>query len=458
MRGGLTTTVVVGILNAVLFVGPAGPSFELTGLDVARIAALRRRRGGHLVPHRFAALVPRSAHGSVAELGAMASDIERRDERLELVLAASGTGFWEWDIRGGKLTWSEAIYRQHGSSRREQAPTFEEYLGTIHPDDRATFRSAVDEALTSGTSFSLEFRLLWPDGSIHWTHGVGRVFRDARGEPIRMVGTGTDITERRRLEAERDGLLLEERRAGAFREAFVDVISHELRTPITTIFGLTQILNRPGRQTDPTQQSGLIDDISAEAERLHRLVEDLLVLTRAERGEFAIESEPLELRRLLTRIVEREARRLPRLSISTELPPDLPVVAGEDTYVEQIVRNILSNAAKYTPVGTAVIVQAEHVGDVVEIRVLDAGPGIDADASDRAFELFYRAPGSARTWPGRASGCSSAPASSRRWAARSGRKPRPEAARSSGSALRVLLDDESAGRAPSIRAGSIPGA
>ena len=126
--------------------------------------------------------------------------------------------------------------------------------------------------------------MLWTDGSVHWTHGVGRVFRDAKGEPIRMVGTGQDITERRRLEEERDRLLEEERRAGTFREAFVDVISHELRTPITTIFGLTQILRRPGRLTTPEDQAELINDISAESERLHRLVEDLLVLTRAERG------------------------------------------------------------------------------------------------------------------------------------------------------------------------------
>ena len=67
-----------------------------------------------------------------------------------------------------------------------------------------------------------------------------------------MLGTGQDITERRRVEEQRDQLLVEERRAGEFREAFIDVISHELRTPITTILGLTQILARPGRTDDPS--------------------------------------------------------------------------------------------------------------------------------------------------------------------------------------------------------------
>ena len=115
-----------------------------------------------------------------------------------------------------------------GSNRRPgRRPT----SGTSRPSTPTiapTFQAAVDTALAGGPPLDLQFRLLWPDGSIHWTHGVGRVFRDAAGEPVRMVGTGQDITEARRLEAERDQLLLDERRAGAFREAFLDVISHEL--------------------------------------------------------------------------------------------------------------------------------------------------------------------------------------------------------------------------------------
>ena len=162
-------------------------------------------------------------------------------------------------------------------------------------------------------------------------------------------------------------------------------------------------------------------------------MEDLLVLTRAERGEFAIESEPLELRRLLTRVVERERLRLPSLVIETDIPRDLPVVAGEDIYVEQIVRNMLGNAAKYTPVGTRVIVRAEADGDDVAIRVLDSGPGIDEAAAARAFELFYRDPSRARAVAGSGSGCSCAPASSRRWAGPSGPCSAPKAAPSSDS-------------------------
>ena len=159
-----------------------------------------------------------------------------------------GRALWGADLVGHDLP--SARPRFEG-----EAPSFERYIETIHPDDRETFRHAVDQTVASGDTFGLEFRILWPDGSVHWTHAVGRIFRDNDGRPTRLIGTATDITEQHRLEEDRDRLLADERRAGAFREAFIDVISHELRTPITTIFGLTRILARPGRVDDATETS-----------------------------------------------------------------------------------------------------------------------------------------------------------------------------------------------------------
>ncbi len=442
--GGMAATLVTAIVNTIVFVAPTGATFELTSIDLARMALYAL--GGTAVSLLIGSVGSSRdrLETSLAEVASMAEVIERRDERLELVLAASGTGFWEWDITTGELVWSEAIFRQHGLDPADGAPTFERYLETIHRDDVAAFRASIDDALAHGSEFSTAFRLLRPDGSVRWTHGVGRVFRNAAGEPIRMVGTGQDITERQRLEDERDRLLDEERRAGTFREAFIEVISHELRTPITTIFGLTQILGRPGRLTSAEDQAELIGDIAAESERLHRLVEDLLVLTRAERGEIAIESEPIELRRVVSRVIEREAPRLPSIRIEADLPRGLPIVAGEDTYVEQIVRNMLSNAAKYTPPGTQVTVRAEQEGETVIVRVVDSGPGIEESSVERAFELFYRDPTVARSIAGSGIGlfvCASLVEAmgGRIWARR-----RPEGGSEFGFTLRVIPDDEAA--------------
>jgi two-component system sensor histidine kinase KdpD len=149
-------------------------------------------------------------------------------------------------------------------------------------------------------------------------------------------------------------------------------------------------------------------------------------------------------------VIEHEQARLPGLVITPDIPRDLPVVAGEETYVEQIVRNILSNAAKYTPRGTKVIVRAEQIGDTVAVRVLDDGPGIDAVAAERAFELFYRDPISARSVAGSGIGlfvCASLVEAmgGTIWA-----RPRPEGGAEFGFTLRVLLDDETVGQIAAV--------
>lgn len=396
LAGGVTAVAVAVVFNHIAF---------LAGREISPVGQFLQ--GLYVVVGSATVLLVASGRASrdrladaLADVSALAEEVETRDTRLELMLAASGTGFWEWDIDSGQLTWSEAIFRQHGLEPRPKAPSFEAYLDLLHPDDRETFQSAIAAALEGADIFELDFRIVWQDGSVHWTHGAGRLFRDEAGRPVRMIGTGQDITDRRRILEDRDRLLADERRAGAFREAFVDVISHELRTPITTIMGLAQILARPGRTDDEVSRIALLEDVRSEAERLHRLVEDLLVLSRVERGRLEIEAEPIEPRRLLERIVLHEGQELPSITVETDLEPDLPIVAGEATYVEQIVRNLLNNAAKYSPIGSRVVVSARRVDGAIEVRVTDDGPGIPAASIDRIFELFYRDPTSSRVVAG----------------------------------------------------------
>ena len=438
--GGITTIITTVVLNTIVFLGgddiPASRLenvreiiFLVAAIGTAVLVASRRAARDRLVD-------------ALDEVAALAEQIETRDARLELMLSASGTGFWEWDVATGELTWSDAIFRQHGLEPGPKAPSFLAYLDMIHPEDRETFRTAIEAATQGIAPFGLDFRVVWPDGSIHWTHGAGRLMLDETGRPISMLGTGQDITERRRLEEQRDRLLLEERRAGEFRESFIDVISHELRTPITTILGLTQILARPGRTDDAATRAALLEDVRAESERLHRLVEDLLVLSRAERGRLVVDAEPLQPRRLLERIVAHEASELPSIKVETQLESDLPVVAGEATYVEQIVRNLLGNAAKYTPPGTVVVVDARRREQYVEIRITDSGPGIPEASLRRVFELFYRDPDSARAVAGSGIGlfvCRSLVEAmgGRMWAVRA-----PDGGSEFGFTLRVLEVDE----------------
>jgi len=191
----------------------------------------------------------------------------------------------------------------------------------------------------------------------------------------------TDITDR----LENDHL----------RDTFIGILSHELRTPVTAIYGGSQVLLGRGERLDPSVSRELLADIAAEAERLHRLIENLLVLARVERGEELIGGEPVLLQRVLPTILERERAIWLGTRISADVPAGLPTVRGHDGYVSQVVRNLLSNAVKYGGPGANVQIVAEGEADGVTVRILDDGPGLGIDAPDRLFDLYYRAPGAA---------------------------------------------------------------
>ena len=184
------------------------------------------------------------------------------------------------------------------------------------------------------------------------------------------------------------------RQARAQREAFLGILSHELRTPITTIYAGSKVLAR-NEPIDGATWRDLATDISEEAERLFRLVEDLLVITRVERGALQLANEPVLIQRVLASAIRVESSHWQTTRIAYDEPPDLPAVSGDATYVEQVIRNLLSNAAKYSPPRATVRVRLEERADEVVMRVLDRGHGFRSKETDDLFELFYRSPATA---------------------------------------------------------------
>lgn len=212
----------------------------------------------------------------------------------------------------------------------------------------------------------------------------------------------TEAAERRRVveEAARTReelgrIMATERRANELREAFNSIVSHELRTPITAIYGGAKLLARRDRVLDDATRQELIDDLESEADRLYRLVEDLLILARSERGSIERVDEPVLVPRIVRRVVNSEQGRWPSARFEVNEDPSVATAAGDETYVEQVLRNLLSNAAKYSPPGAVTEVIVDETAEGVRIRVLDQGPGVDPDETAKLFELYYRSPATA---------------------------------------------------------------
>ena len=182
-----------------------------------------------------------------------------------------------------------------------------------------------------------------------------------------------------------------ERRASELRDAFNSIVSHELRTPITAIYGGAKLLARRDRQLAEETRQELIDDLEAEADRLYRLVEDLLVLSRSEYGSLERREDPVAMAHLVRRVTGSEQLRWPGVHF-TFRADTATTARGDETYVEQVLRNLLSNAAKYSPGGTTVEVVVDEDPEGVRVRVLDSGAGVRQEEVDRLFQLYYRSP------------------------------------------------------------------
>ena len=183
-------------------------------------------------------------------------------------------------------------------------------------------------------------------------------------------------------------------------EVFVGVLSHELRTPITAIYGGSQLLLRD--QMSPEARDSVIRDIAAEAERLHHLVEDLLAIARLERGVSRPGTEPVQIERVARRAGKSEERRWPDRRVVIQSEPNLPIVRGDEGFTTQILRNLLSNAVRVSPPDEPVVVSLRTLPGArdVAVSVLDRGPGFPPAIGSDAFRLFYRSPAVAAKVPG----------------------------------------------------------
>lgn len=179
------------------------------------------------------------------------------------------------------------------------------------------------------------------------------------------------------------------KQANAVRDHFIDVLSHELRTPVTAIFGGAQVLLRR-QELAPDTRRELIADVAAEAERLQRMVENLLVLARIEAAaEISMES-PLLVHRTVANLVERERATYPGLRLTSEIPAYVPVVVGDEASISLVVKNLISNAAKYAGDGACVQVKVAAEDGGVTVSVADNGPGFDPRDAENLFRLYFR--------------------------------------------------------------------
>jgi two-component system sensor histidine kinase KdpD len=177
------------------------------------------------------------------------------------------------------------------------------------------------------------------------------------------------------------------------KNSLLSSVSHDLRTPLAAITGAASTLLEGGDGVDAATRRELLDSIHEEAERLNRLVQNLLEMTRLTSGALSLRRQWHPLEEVIGAALGRLGKRLADRRVITRIPEDLPLVQIDDVLIEQVLINLLDNAAKHTASGTPITVVATATDRTVTVEVTDHGPGLPRGEEDEVFEKFYRGAG-----------------------------------------------------------------
>lgn len=339
-----------------------------------------------------------SSGTDITERSAALEALRTAEERMRFALENAEVGIWDMDYTTGALTWSETLEAQYGMQPGTFGGTFEAFLEAVHPEDRDDVRETVGKAMESGADFIIQHRTVWPDGTVRWLSGSGRIVLDDQGQPLRGVGISQDVTRRRSLEAQ----YLQAQKMEAVGR-LVGGIAHDFNNLVTAILGYCELLLADLEEGDPRREDLL--EVQKAGESAAGLTRQLLAFSRQQ----IIEPVLLDLnevvagmRAMLVRVIGEDVR------IVLSLEPDLGRLEADRGQVEQIVMNLAVNARDAMPGGGTLTLQTAnalldedyadtHVsvapGRYVALRVTDTGTGMTPEVKARLFEPFFTTKG-----------------------------------------------------------------
>jgi PAS domain S-box-containing protein len=388
--------------------GPSG--FETIRRHVE--AALRGQRVEFESEIQFAGIGPRQVRviyvperddqiqvvgwiASIIDIGEPSEATEEK-EQLKKLTAEMGIGIWDWDMRTDTLSWTpelEVIYGIHPATGKSCT----DFHNRVHHDDVKDVEARLAAAIGARETFQLEFRIVRPDGQMRWVMALGRaVYDKVTGEPVRVIGTNIDITQRKANEAQAE--IQRNELTHLMRVASLGGLSggiaHEISQPLASILANAQsaqtMLAREG--ADSAQLAEILDDIVQDNIRASQVIHRLRRLfKKTERSEAPINLNDLIASTLALLHHEMVNR---KIKVSAEFSATLPLVSGEAVELQQVLINLIMNAIEAmtsTPPSerTVSIVTKETKQGHVEVSIRDRGPGMSPDELSRIFEPHF---------------------------------------------------------------------
>jgi PAS domain S-box-containing protein len=292
-------------------------------------------------------------------------------QRLASAEPIADLGSWENDLVTGTVTWSDHLFRIYGFEPGEFTPTFPALLELIHPEDREGFLDWLERTRFDAT-FSGERRIVRKDGTIRHILTKGCNYFDPDGKPTKIVGVSMDITERKE--------------ADELRNDFLASVSHEMRTPLTSIQFALELLAADMEQSD--RHHKFLAIANRNTDQLIRLVNDILDAERLESGRIQMVMCPSNLGAIVRQVAETFEPEAGLANVRIEVEAEPLEVSADATRLFQVFSNLLSNALRFSPPDSRIEIAVKPYAHGALATVRDHGRGIPPDQLELIFDRF----------------------------------------------------------------------
>ncbi len=319
---------------------------------------------------------------------------KERSEHFLYAAENAGIGLWFWDLK------KDQIFSTPKCNKIFDLPPFEifeleKFFRIVHPDDLPRVEAELKHSHENGDDYSLEFRLIYMDGNIHWIAARGKTFFDTNDQPLSMMGSVRKITDQKMASEELAIIYEREKKARSeavqankAKDFFLAVVSHELRSPLNSILGWAKILL--SREVDDETRKNALETIERSAKSQSKLIEDLLDSARVTSGKLKLEMRPVNLYQIIQNIYNAKRPEAEAKNINLEFQADNKnaEVFGDTVRLQQVFLNILSNAVKFTQEGGRIYIQLVQSKDNALVSIQDNGRGINNVEIETIFDQF----------------------------------------------------------------------
>jgi two-component system sensor histidine kinase VicK len=300
---------------------------------------------------------------------------ERAEEMLRIAIESANLGTWHYDPVSKRLTVSPRLKELFGYKPDEEM-NYNSVMSQVTEEYRYMMLKAIKTSVSQGEHFNLEFSITGnSDKKLRWMRATGRIYRDNEGVPVRFSGILMEITEHK----------LDEIR----KNDFIAMVSHELKTPLTSLKAYVQLLGFKAKQSGDMFTIKALTKVEGQVNKMNNMIRSFLDLSRLEAGKLNLEKERFRIDQLVEEIVEEITLTDKSHTILFAACKPLEVFADREK-IGQVINNLLSNAIKYSPPGTKVVIGCELKPGFVQVSVSDKGVGISKKDSEKLFSRFYR--------------------------------------------------------------------